>query len=293
MLTGERPEQDPSRPSRRVEIDVRLDEIVLRALEKEPARRYQTAGEFRTVVETMAGRGSGRSECATSRCRCAAGAVEMEADSSPPWWWFGTVQRVIHWPGVVRDSLLLAGIYSVAWLLAVAVFSPLLGTPPPVALFGGIIGFLIAMLGFGFYRSFKTPVDRLRHADQRPSDDESKRDNRNRWELIIILAGTLFFVLFSAFTWEWSGPLRVPLIAISALGMAICVLSLAGLWPFPSPIFPVAELQFAKPPASLAACPDLRGHGTRGRPRRTPVLAAAAPNDRRAQHRGDFPGRDV
>ena len=54
MLTGERPEQDPSKPSHRVEIDVRLDEIVLRALEKEPARRYQTAGEFRTVVETMA-----------------------------------------------------------------------------------------------------------------------------------------------------------------------------------------------------------------------------------------------
>ncbi len=54
MLTGERPEQNPSKPSHRVEIDVRLDEIVLRALEKEPARRYQTAGEFRTVVETMA-----------------------------------------------------------------------------------------------------------------------------------------------------------------------------------------------------------------------------------------------
>jgi len=53
MLTGERPDHDPTRPSQRVEIDVRLDEIVLRALEKEPARRYQTAGEFRTVVQTL------------------------------------------------------------------------------------------------------------------------------------------------------------------------------------------------------------------------------------------------
>jgi tRNA A-37 threonylcarbamoyl transferase component Bud32/biopolymer transport protein ExbD len=54
MLTGERPDLDPTRPSQRVEIDVRLDEIVLRALEKEPARRYQTAGEFRTIVQTIA-----------------------------------------------------------------------------------------------------------------------------------------------------------------------------------------------------------------------------------------------
>jgi len=61
MLTGERPEGDPTRPSRRVEIDVRLDDVVLRALEKEPGRRYQTAGEFRTVVETYA-TGDGISE---------------------------------------------------------------------------------------------------------------------------------------------------------------------------------------------------------------------------------------
>ncbi len=54
MLTGEMPGTPIEPPSRKVKIDVRLDEIVLRALEKEPARRYQMAGEFRTVVETMA-----------------------------------------------------------------------------------------------------------------------------------------------------------------------------------------------------------------------------------------------
>ena len=53
MLTGERPGKDLVAPSRKVRIDVRLDEMVLRALEKEPERRYQTAGEFRTVVETL------------------------------------------------------------------------------------------------------------------------------------------------------------------------------------------------------------------------------------------------
>ncbi|MEI6176570.1 MAG: serine/threonine-protein kinase [Verrucomicrobiota bacterium] len=54
MLTGERPNNELVAPSKKVQIDVRLDEIVLRALERTPALRYQTAGEFRTMVETMA-----------------------------------------------------------------------------------------------------------------------------------------------------------------------------------------------------------------------------------------------
>ena len=40
MLTGELPGQQIQPPSRKVQIDVRLDEIVLRALEQEPERRY-------------------------------------------------------------------------------------------------------------------------------------------------------------------------------------------------------------------------------------------------------------
>ena len=53
MLTGEQPAEDLVSPSRKVEVDVRIDEMVLRALESEPEKRYQTAGEFRTVVETI------------------------------------------------------------------------------------------------------------------------------------------------------------------------------------------------------------------------------------------------
>jgi len=53
MLTGELPAGRFPLPSRRVRVDVRLDEIVLRALEHEPERRYQTAGEFKTQVETV------------------------------------------------------------------------------------------------------------------------------------------------------------------------------------------------------------------------------------------------
>jgi tRNA A-37 threonylcarbamoyl transferase component Bud32 len=53
MLTGELPGKHIEPPSRKVQIDVRLDEVVLRALEKKPARRYQTAGELKTVIETV------------------------------------------------------------------------------------------------------------------------------------------------------------------------------------------------------------------------------------------------
>jgi serine/threonine protein kinase len=53
MLTGELPGQPLAPPSQKVRIDVQLDEVVLRALEQEPHRRYQQASEVKTAVETI------------------------------------------------------------------------------------------------------------------------------------------------------------------------------------------------------------------------------------------------
>jgi serine/threonine protein kinase len=58
MLTGELPGKTIAPPSTKVQIDVRLDEIVLRALEKNPALRYQQVSEVKTCVETISGSGS-------------------------------------------------------------------------------------------------------------------------------------------------------------------------------------------------------------------------------------------
>ncbi|MBE7497874.1 MAG: protein kinase [Verrucomicrobiaceae bacterium] len=55
MLTGERPKDKIEAPSKRVQVDVRIDEIVLRALEKTPELRFATAAEFRTRVEAVNG----------------------------------------------------------------------------------------------------------------------------------------------------------------------------------------------------------------------------------------------
>jgi serine/threonine protein kinase/TM2 domain-containing membrane protein YozV len=53
MLTGEVPMGRFDAPSKKVQVDVRLDEVVLRALEREPARRYQQASEVKKNVETI------------------------------------------------------------------------------------------------------------------------------------------------------------------------------------------------------------------------------------------------
>jgi serine/threonine protein kinase len=54
MLTGELPGKRLEPPSSKVHIDVRLDEVVLRALERKPELRYQQVSEVKTLVETIA-----------------------------------------------------------------------------------------------------------------------------------------------------------------------------------------------------------------------------------------------
>src|SRR6202789_278586 len=59
LLTGELPGKRIEPPSRKVQIDVRLDEVVLRALEQKPALRYQQVSEVKTCLETIARTPSG------------------------------------------------------------------------------------------------------------------------------------------------------------------------------------------------------------------------------------------
>ncbi|MGA2281434.1 MAG: DUF4019 domain-containing protein [Verrucomicrobiota bacterium] len=64
MLTGELPGKHLEPPSSKVQIDVRLDEVVLRALEKKPELRYQQVSEVKTMVETIAETPSAANESA-------------------------------------------------------------------------------------------------------------------------------------------------------------------------------------------------------------------------------------
>jgi len=74
MLTGELPLGKFAPPSRKVQMDVRLDEVVLHALEKEPERRYQQASQVKTDVETIA----------KSEVRSAAAGRQGAAPAPPP-----------------------------------------------------------------------------------------------------------------------------------------------------------------------------------------------------------------
>src|SRR3954464_8415872 len=53
MLTGDVPVGRFDLPSQKAQVDVRLDEIVLHALEREPARRYPHASEVRDDVQRV------------------------------------------------------------------------------------------------------------------------------------------------------------------------------------------------------------------------------------------------
>ncbi len=145
MLTGELPLGKFQPPSKKVQVDVRLDEVVLHALEKEPERRYQQASQVKTDVETIA-------------------ATPSSGSSG-------------------RES------------------APIEAARPPVAV----------------------------------------TSRSNATEATIVFAGTGFFLFMLAVVAEMSlraGPFRGFLIVICVIGLVICALSLAGVWPFPSPWFP-------------------------------------------------------
>jgi serine/threonine protein kinase len=146
LLTGELPLGKFQPPSKKVQVDVRLDEVVLHTLEKEPERRYQQASQVKTDVESIA-----------------------------------------------RTPVRSSGGHG---------FVPIEAAHPPAVVDG----------------------------------------NRNAKEATIVFAGSFFFLFLLAVVLELSRASAIPfkgfLILVCILGLLICALSLAGLWPFPSPWFP-------------------------------------------------------
>jgi serine/threonine protein kinase len=82
MLTGELPGRKIVLPSSKVQIDVRLDEVVLRALERKPELRYQQASVLKTKVETIAAQTGGGANPLPAESATAPGSSSNDSASS-------------------------------------------------------------------------------------------------------------------------------------------------------------------------------------------------------------------
>jgi serine/threonine protein kinase len=124
MLTGELPLGKFQPPSRKVQVDVRLDEVVMHALEKEPERRYQHASDVKSDVETIVTSSGG---AAVRRADAEAGRRFTVKDlflfgifsGSMPLFVTRADGRKFYWPGVLLFcSTLGLVIYFVLFLFA-------------------------------------------------------------------------------------------------------------------------------------------------------------------------------
>ncbi len=104
MLTGEVPMGRFEAPSKRVQVDVRLDEVVLRALEREPARRYQQVSEVKSNVETITS--------SMPREQNAAGKPEVFKATPTP----GVASHVFRWFAILAGAWLAVGL-CLHWML--------------------------------------------------------------------------------------------------------------------------------------------------------------------------------
>ena len=117
MLTGDLPLGKFAPPSRKVELDVRLDEVVLRALENDPTRRYQQAGEVKTRLQSIADSAPDPTPSTSSKptpafLRFAGFPVIAEINGT----------RSVHRPGVAKAAAMIFGVLTVimgCWALVV------------------------------------------------------------------------------------------------------------------------------------------------------------------------------
>jgi serine/threonine protein kinase len=91
MLTGQTPRGVFDPPSRKVQMDVRIDEVVLKALQSEPDRRYQKASEMKTDMDRIRSTPPGGTRAvvpeapASGSAGLRAGSARNTTERVPPW----------------------------------------------------------------------------------------------------------------------------------------------------------------------------------------------------------------
>ncbi len=102
MLTGEAPMGHFEPPSKKVQVDVRIDDVVLRSLASKPERRYQHASEVKTDLESISSMFSPQS---------AKSPFDTEEAINPD---IEAAGQRVQWPGI---ALMIVGIFSLVLVL--------------------------------------------------------------------------------------------------------------------------------------------------------------------------------
>ena len=238
MLTGERPAKDFVAPSQRVEIDVKIDEMVLRALEVEPERRFQTAGEFRTTAELVLSdplegpRPGGKTYPPPQH-------DEWKSAESGWGWFIGKLFGVTFTSPVaynIANASALGFLGSLGFLgyLPVSQANVLFALHGLYGLFG-LIGMAFILELFSRARR-STPGSS--NATSRERKNAAAGPTFNPWERTIAVGGTVFSAAMLFPVAELPSPTRWPVMFLFLAAFSIGVVSLAGFWPFSSPLFP-------------------------------------------------------
>jgi tRNA A-37 threonylcarbamoyl transferase component Bud32 len=200
MLTGELPLGKFQPPSRKIQVDAGLDEVVLHALEKEPERRYQHVSEVKSAVETFA------TEHGSSLINSPAASV---AADHPGKTWQARLavvgvrqgRRVVNWPGVTLSSMLMsAGLFFGAILAQSLAHHPAKRSSVLLTLAILVPATIAFAIYFGLRRQ---PLDRLVPLDPpvRPSHAKTPAAafwaQAARWAARIL--GTLLLAFFGLF----------------------------------------------------------------------------------------------
>jgi predicted Ser/Thr protein kinase len=248
MLTGELPLGRFALPSQKVHVDVRLDEVVLHALEKEPQRRYQQASQVKTDVETIAGTPGSAAATADN----VAGATPadwrtyLKARFWPPLVGRRLGQRVINWPAVAMRAIrslfvVLAVAIVVASVVAQNGHANGLGV---FAFIAGLGAFLLSVvMAIRILRGFAVPLDLLQDLESpQPLAPRRRTSPMGPRMCPQALAGAFItpFVPFSFLLTPLNGWMAIERIRRSAglfYGMGLAVFDLL--------VFPLLALDFA------------------------------------------------
>ncbi len=146
LLTGQVPMGRFDPPSQKVELDVRLDEVVLRALAQEPDKRYQQASDVKTDVEAVR---SNTGDGARSRTSFTKTSTKIDFTPSQNPDEFATRGPAI---GLISAGLLMLGLHCGFFLYGVAEDPSPLDWPFLASLAGIPFGVFVLLGGIAMIR---------------------------------------------------------------------------------------------------------------------------------------------